>query len=269
MFVVDSTGGKTVAIRVFVHISTKTGDVPPDRVVTGGATALNLFGPIVVDQTRDILYVIGAVNFDGTSNLLAFNNASTMNGNVAPARTLAITRSGFTIPDLVLDPANNRLFVLNSANEVEIYENIAAAASGPVSPARIISGPNTSLVGAAGITLDPSGRIVVACLHSNIGGVVTPAHITIFDNAATANGNVAPSATITGSSTRLDLFGPKYMVVDKNAPGGGDLYVSVGAGQVMVFSNLATVNGNIAPARVFTVPSLMVSVAPLALGFQH
>jgi hypothetical protein len=91
----------------------------------------------------------------------------------------------------------------------------------------------------AGIVVDSSGRLIV----SNF----SPAQITVYANAATVNGNVVPSSIVGGGNTTLS--GPNQIVLNPSV-GTGDLYVADPfAGQVAVFANAGTANGNIAPAR--------------------
>jgi hypothetical protein len=74
----------------------------------------------------------------------------------------------------------------------------------------------------------------------------SPASITIYANAAGANGNVAPVAEIVGVNTHLSI--PDQIVIDPS--GTGTLYnADPGAARVAVFANLNTATGNIAPTR--------------------
>jgi hypothetical protein len=60
---------------------------------------------------------------------------------------------------------------------------------------------------------------------------------------------------ISGSSTGLNVGGPGNLTVysGPGASAGGDLYVSIELGKVLVFSNIAAANGNVLPTRTFTV----------------
>jgi len=68
-----------------------------------------------------------------------------------------------------------------------------AVADGAVNPSSTISGPSTSLSGAAGIARDPAGNIYVA--NGNVNGVL------VFPPALA--GNLTPMLQITGASTGL------------------------------------------------------------------
>jgi hypothetical protein len=91
------------------------------------------------------------------------------------------------------------------------------------------------------LQIDGSGRLVV----SN----PSPPSITIYNGAATANGNIAPAITINGSNTGFNT--PNQIVLDTT--GTGTLYVAdPGSGTIAIFSNFSTASGNIAPTRVIS-----------------
>ncbi|HEY6970059.1 MAG TPA: hypothetical protein VJA94_12705 [Candidatus Angelobacter sp.] len=73
-----------------------------------------------------------------------------------------------------------------------------------------------------------------------------------FDNAFTANGNVTPAATIVGAATQIS--GPKYIFLDASAD---RLFVAnPGVPNILIYDNISTTNGNVAPSRVITSTSL-------------
>ncbi|MEW6332264.1 MAG: hypothetical protein AB1560_12475 [Pseudomonadota bacterium] len=81
---VANTG--TNSIAVFDGVSTADGSPAPDRVLFGGVTGL--VGPrdVFVDTGTDRLYV---ANF-GNDSVLVFDGAGSVNGNVAPTRSLGL-----------------------------------------------------------------------------------------------------------------------------------------------------------------------------------
>lgn len=241
------------AILSFDHMSTRDGNFGPDRVITGQASLVSLLGPLAVDSSRDILYAETAVDATGNFDVLMFKNASTLNGNVTPSAVLQVSASGMAFFDLVVDEANNRLFALTNAQSIGVFDNASNLASGLMVPDRVISGPDTGLGLPFHIALDPAGRLLVAS-QQQFGA---PASIEIFANAGTASGDVSPVATIAGSSTGLNVGGPGAMAVftGPGASAGGDLYVNIQAGTVLVFKNIATANGNVAPDHSFAVAS--------------
>jgi len=221
----------TSAILIFEHASTKSGNVVPDRIISGASTLLVSPADVQLDATRDLLYVA-----DG-AQVLVFVTASKVSGNVAPARNIS---TGFTIAALLIDSGGDRLFLANSSsNAVNIYDG-ASTLNNVVSANRILSGSQTQLSAPSGLQIDGSGRLVVSDFGS--------ASITIYAGAATVNGNTAPAATINGGNTHLS--NPSQIAVVSSS---GELFIADGtAGSVVFFNNLATATGNASPTNVIT-----------------
>jgi hypothetical protein len=228
LFVANQGAG---SILIFENASTKTGNVAPERTIAGAATQLASPVDVALDSGRNLLYVADS------SNILAFASASTISGNSPPVRTIGL---GFAASAIFFDGANDRLFIADKAgNTVRVYDG-ASLLNGAVAANRTLSGAATLLNHPAGLQVDTAGRLIVS--NSN-----TPS-ITIYSNAATVNGNVVPVATISGSNTNLGA--PTQMILN-NAATGGDLHVADGkTAAVLVFTNIAGANGNIAPTRI-------------------
>jgi 6-phosphogluconolactonase (cycloisomerase 2 family) len=244
LFAVDRA---SASILVFDQISTKTGNIAPNRVISGIAT--NLFVPVqpFLDGSRNLLYVSDDVD------VLVFNNASTANGNVASARDI---QPGFSVGAIFMDSTNDRLFVTDpGGNAVNVYDN-ASTLDGPVAtPTRQIKGAATGLANPVGLQIDGFGRLVV----SNS----SPASITVYPAAATANGNISPVATISGGNTRL--VSPNQIAFDTTAR--DTLYVAdPGSGSILVFTSFTIANGNLAPTRVISGASTTLSATGLNSG---
>ena len=228
----------TPAITLVDNVS---GPATAPRVITGVSTTLGAIGECALDSTRDLLYVaqdfvpLGA----GTGVVLVFGPASTITGNVAPLRSFTLA---FHLGGLLLDAANDRLFLADPVtNAITIFDN-ASTLTGAVVPARAISGANTQLQNPDELVLDSSGRLIV----SNPRFLTNPqsSNILVFANANVANGNIAPTA----SSTMSQL--PQEMALSP----AGELYVVDGTAQVTVYSGVATATGAINPVRVITGP---------------
>ena len=108
----------------------------------------------------------------------------------------------------------------------------------------------------------PTNRLYVSNQNTN--------SIVRFDNALTATGNIAPSATVSGTATTLD--GPQYLAFD---PVHDRLFVAnVGTatnlGTVLIFDSASTLTGNAAPTRTIggTVSGL-VSPSDVAYDATH
>lgn len=226
---VANQGGSSILI--FDNASTLTGSVTPPRVISGNATQLVAPIDVALDSTNNLLYVA-----DGTS-ILVFSSASTVNGNAPPVRNINM---GVTIGGLLLDTTNNQLYVsdpgdaavdrLDGASGQDVVGIVGGA----------IAGPDTKLSQPRGLALDSAGRLIV-------GNSATPTSITIYPNASTATGDVIPVATITGSNTRL--LSPQQLALNRSVSN-GELYVAdpLTAG-ILIFINMSTANGNVAPAR--------------------
>ncbi len=115
-------------------------------------------------------------------------------------------------------------------------------------PTSTIAGASTDLGSPRGVTVASNGAIYVAD-PSAVG--IGPA-VLVF--AANANGNVAPTAIISGSST--GLVAPTDVKVDAS----GNIYVAdSGANKVFVFAPGAT--GNVAPKASLSVGGTVVGIA--------
>jgi len=218
------------SVLVFENANTKTGNVTPDRTISGAATLLVTPVDLAVDSGRNLLYVA-----DGSS-ILAFAAASTINGNTPPVRNIGL---GFVASALFFDQANDRLFVADATgNTVRVYDGFSLL-NGAVAANRIVSGASTLLNNPGGLQVDTAGRLIVSNFNAP--------SLTIYANAATTSGNVAPVATITGASTGLGA--PTQMILN-NATTTGDLHVADGkSAAVLVFTSIGAASGNIAPAR--------------------
>ena len=204
-----------------------TGNVAPERVISGSSTGLEEPGDVKVDSAGDI-YV---ANFGGQSITEYAPGAS---GNVAPINTISGSKTGFDDPDDMSLAPDGTLYVGNDA--VAAVQVFAPGATGNATPIRTISGSNTGLGSDVdGVGVDAAGTLFAANTLDNSIAVFAPG----------ANGNVAPEYTISGNLTDLD--GPDDVVVGFD----GKLYVSNFPGNsVQVFSVGA--QGNVAPAQDIT-----------------
>jgi 6-phosphogluconolactonase (cycloisomerase 2 family) len=241
-----------LSVVIYDGISTKNGNVAPSRIIAGVAT--NLLSPtdVSLDKTRNLLYVADDLFIH------VYASASTVNGNQAPARDLTVP---FQLSGIFIDGANDRLYVADtSGNQVAVYDHASTLASGLITANRAIQGPtNNHLSGPVSVQLDGAGRLVV----SNSTGP----SITIYPNAATADGDIAPVAEIKGANTGLSV--PTQIFVDTT--GTGTLYnVDPGAARVAIWGNLNTANGNIAPTRTIFGTNTGITVSgQLGLAFDR
>jgi hypothetical protein len=181
------------AIRVYGTATTINGNVAPVRVITGASTLLDTSEKnIFIDSANNRLYVSQLSN-----SLLVWDNASTVDGNVAPNRNItgAATTLNYSWGGWV-DVGRNEWFVVNYlGNSITVFAN-ASTATGNVAPTRTISGAATLLSNPAGVLYDSANdRLYVANWGSSA--------ILVWNNASTANGNVAPDRVISGADTQL------------------------------------------------------------------
>lgn len=138
------------SILIWNSASTVNGNSPPTRTLSGAATTLSVPRYALVDTTRDKLYVAEA----STGSILIWDNASTVNGNVAPTRVISGANTQIVSPaGLALDPARDELYVgtlAQTGKTILVFGSISSA-SGNVSPSRTITVPGAA---AAGVTLD-------------------------------------------------------------------------------------------------------------------
>lgn len=250
LFIAD-TGDFSVVI--YDGISTKNGNVAPTRIIAGPATTLDGAPPtdVSLDKVRNLLYVAADVD------ILVFGPASTVNGNQAPVRDLV---APFAVSAIFIDGANDRLYAADQlGNAIAVYDH-ASTLNGSITANRAVQGPtNTHLSNPGGVQVDGAGRLVV----SN----ASPASITIYANAATADGDIAPVAEIAGTNTGLSV--PDQIFVDTT--GTGTLYnADPGAARVAVWANLNTANGNLQPTRTISGAATgMTSGGPVGLAFDN
>jgi len=248
---VANTGDLSVVI--FDGVSTKTGNIAPTRTIAGVQTGLLQPTDVALDKGRDMLYVADDID------IFVFNSASAAatNGNVPFARDIS---PGFAVSAIFLDATNNRLFVADQAGDaVAIFDN-ASTLNGNVTPTRVVQGAATHLAVPSGVAVDGVGRLVV----TNVGnGTTIPPSITIYANAAIADGNIPPVAEITGSNTGMST--PDQIAVDRT--GTGTLYnADPGAARIAAFGSLSTANGNISATRSINGPSTGMTVGSQPVG---
>jgi hypothetical protein len=242
-----------LSVVIFDNVSTKNGNVAPTRTLAGLQTGLGQPTDVALDKGRDMLYVADDID------IFVFNaaSASTTNGNIAFARDMS---PGFVISAIFLDATNNRLFVADpAADAIAIFDN-ASTLNGTITPTRVIQGTATHLSVPSGVQVDGAGRLIV----SNVGNTTTlPATITIYANAATIDGNIAPVAEITGNNTGMVV--PDQIVIDRT--GTGTLYnVDSAAARVAAWANLNSAGGNIAPTRAISGANTTMTVGTAPIG---
>jgi sugar lactone lactonase YvrE len=274
---VDSTGTYVTNRNnsVTIYSAGSNGNTAPTATISGSNTGL--FTPTGVAVSDGNIYVTNfSTDFDGDGYVTVFPVGSS--GNVAPSATIGGSLTGLFTPTgvavgggniYVVDTATDRLSVfpvgsngnvapsamigldvepsgiaLDSANNVYVVDNdddnVSVYAAGTFVLTATISGSNTGLGSPDGIAVDSAGKIYVADLSNGINGSAS-----VFIYSAGSNGNVAPSATISGPLTAL--LAPTAIALDSAK----NIYLAndgVGDGSVMMYP--AGSNGNIQPTAI-------------------
>ena len=226
--------GYPPCVKIFDNINSSTSIVSREaRVISGKATCLrNPYDSICIDKANDELYIGDAIG----ACILVFSNASTIEGNVAPARNISGEATLINTPTgIAVDPSNNYVYVADFYDD-EIYA-FGRTQDGNVAPLRKIAGDNTKVFGPMSLSYDQANdRLYVANSAAD--------SILVFDNASTINGDVAPSRVINHETY---VTGPTSVSVDTSRD---ILYVSMRSTQeVCIWENASTINGSVAPNR--------------------
>lgn len=176
----------------------------------------------------------------GTPAMLSYNNADSVTGGAAPNRTISGAATTFnSLRGLAIDLARDQIYIANSGgNAITIYAN-ARSANGNTAPSRTIVGAATTLNAPSGLYFDVAGdRLYIANTGANT--------VAVYDNAGSADGNVAPTRSLTSPGT---LTAPSRLAVDTTR---NLLYVVNGDGRILVYDAAVTVSGAVAPGRVWS-----------------
>lgn len=278
LYVANESGNSILRLTGATALS---GNVSPNAVLAGNLTQLSLPRGIRIDAPNNRLYIANS----GAANILVFDNASTLTGNVNVAPTRVISSANLTGPvDVARDSVKDLLYVadnlevvvfgaasttngntpalrviqlaftpgaiLSDANNDRLYiadptNNVVDVLDG----ASLANGPLTptrTITGGATQLNGPGGLIIDGAGRLIVSNSLTPS-ITIYNNAAaTATaGNVTPVAVISGNNTTLSS--PAQLAIDPTT-NAGELYVANASGaSVAVFSSITTVSGTINP----------------------
>ncbi|MFY9270854.1 MAG: beta-propeller fold lactonase family protein, partial [Candidatus Manganitrophaceae bacterium] len=189
------------------------------------------------------LYVANA----GDGSLLAFDQATSAQGNISPSRRFPESITGPT--GLFLDRSNDTLYVANTGhNSILIYENASTLnlSTGSADATRVISGPKTGLNHPFAVVYDATPgreRLYVANKDSNSISVFQ----TDCPETNILNGDIPPCRTLSGAATLLDL--PRALAVDAQRD---ILYISnLGNNSILAYGNASqsATQGDLAPTR--------------------
>lgn len=228
LFVANS-GDNTILI--YDQFSEAVENVPPARILQGPNTLLNRPVQVKFDSGNDLLYVANA----GDNSITVFANASTVDGAIAPLRTLRGSNTRMSsISSFELDIPQDRLWVANpQGNSLLVFDNLSTL-NGDVPPVREVAGGNTRLQAPQYLLRD--GQVMyVSCTGTLLR----------FEGIDSLAGDIAPTAFVTGQVTGLVRPQQLALRVDRD-----ELYVAdSGANGILVFAEASTANASPAPLR--------------------
>lgn len=221
------------SILIWDSASTKNGEVPPTRTISGASTTLQSPVAVAVDTSKDILYVADGVD------ILAFSPASTVSGDTPPARDIKV---GFPTSAMFMDSANDRLYLADpSADAINVFDSASTLNQTAPPTHSAITGASTQLSQPSGLALDIHGNLVVA----NAG----TSTITEYVNAANINGNQAPQVVISGTNTTLN--NPGQIALNKSSSLVELFTANTNGNNIVIYSDLGSTSasGNATPSR--------------------
>ena len=258
------------SVAIIPQVSTKSGpQVDNFRHIFGDSTQILQPHGCWVDESRDMLYVANTFG----ENILVFNNASTVTGNVAPNRVISSTKMGRPVY-VFIDEQADRMFVAcmqggtgEGDSQVLIY-NTASVLDGVNDPDVRILGDSTKLSNINGtvhnVWFKGDGELLAVGHHTyelsifdlnNINlNPLTPEDHNI--PARIINVNVDPNHS---DSTDTNLYGfywdtkddVIYCSVGVDNPGGGPKQQAP-PNSIKVYKNISnsSVMGQVTPDRV-------------------
>jgi hypothetical protein len=228
LYVVNSSAS---AILRFAGATAANGNVNPKGNLAGSSTQLSSPKRVLVDAANNRLYIANA----GAANILVFDNASGLTGNVNTGPTRVISSANLVTPaDIALDKVRDLLFVADNL-EVAVF-GAASTTNGSTPALRVIQ---LTFTPGAILSDGANDRLFIADPSSNT--------IDVVDGASIANGPLTPTRTISGPASQLSQ--PNGMVID----GAGRLIVSnFSPPSITIYGNAASANTPVTPVAVIS-----------------
>lgn len=225
------TSHQPPAVKVFdLRLS---GDVAPERQVSGASTGLVTLYAAEVDRSRREIFV---ADFGGNA-VRVFPVAA--DGDVAPLREIAGPSTQLNKPiGIALDPLAGELFVrLYNTSKVLVFP---LGAQGDIEPSRVLLGAFAASNG-RGIAVDPQRGELLLTEQLDAGAI----HVFPIG----ASGAVVPVRTIAGPSTRL--VEPSALKLDLTH----DELLVIANGEILTFGRGQS--GDVAPTRFFSLANAL------------
>lgn len=231
IFVADTSNS---AVASVVNTNPSPGVMVVDRIIVGSNTGIvgaDIRG-MAYDTSHDRLFLANGLA------ILVFANASTASGNIAPARTIALTKPAMAI---FLDAANDRLYVAGDGNgvdgqdQVQVFDS-AGTLNGSPAPNRTIQITlATHAFQMTGIAVDTNLDILY--VSGAAGNPTYSPRILSYNSASTSNTSGAADHEIAFSQATF----PGPLVSDRL---NNRLYMaSFGDHTAQVFDNASTASG--------------------------
>jgi hypothetical protein len=222
------------------------GDVAPLATISGSKTLLDVPIGLVVRQNGDIW----VANF-GNSSVAEF--APGAHGNATPLRVITGTKTKLAnLAGIAVSPDGKRVWATehnraNSSDPAPVVYEYSGTAKGNVAPIASLTGTNTRLDAAYGVTVGISGNNPIVS-DANAGGTMG-----VLAFGPGVHGNIAPRRVISGVTSGVTI--PGLIAIDAV----GDVWVPNYFSNVPGFLTTESVarfspsqNGNVAPATLIT-----------------
>lgn len=193
--------GGSNSVVVFSNASTIDGATAPLRTLSGSNTKISSISAIWLDSGTDRLWVADPVG----GALLVFNNASTLNGNVPPNRTIVGSNTRLLSPQSMLF-INKQLFV-GCTSSILRFDN-SDTLDGNIAPTTIIEGSTTLLSRPQQMVLRPD-KDELYVVDAGAAAVL------VFEKPETFTGAPPPLRKILGAQT--GFVDPVGLVLDLTA----------------------------------------------------
>jgi sugar lactone lactonase YvrE len=189
--------------------------VAPTATISGGNTGLATPEGIALDSS-DSIYVANSGPWTVTvytqSQMISGCSGTPSTCNLTPSATISGPATDLSNPEGVALDSGGNIYVADgdAADSVTVYSPLGGAGWAAGSPATYSVAPKaaisttmtTGLINPQGVALDSSGNIYVADVDAK----------SVFVYPAGSNGNAAPTATISGGNTLLQI--PRGVALD-------------------------------------------------------
>ncbi|MFN2323802.1 MAG: hypothetical protein ABR510_12695 [Trueperaceae bacterium] len=225
-------------------VSTAGAYTAPDRVPTEPTVTVTATDPVVAGRSADAEVTVTA---NGTLYVYddvidVYDDLHAVDGDVAPDRSFTIDGVGTDeYYDMIIAPALDVAFITAQTASPMIFRVPSiSSASGNVTDATTFDDNGYSDPSA--VAYDATRDILYVRLR---GGILA------FDDASTAPDGTAPDRVLTGAN--VGAFATEYDVRIELDVAADRLFLSDPYGDVAVYDDASTIDGDLAPDRTFTV----------------